>query len=39
MKITGKNWRSPNGRFGASGGVARPKVCVNLEVLLPSERW
>ena len=24
-----------NGRFGASGAVARPKVCANLEVLLP----
>ena len=29
---------SPNGRFGASGAVARPKVCANLEVLRPSER-
>ena len=28
-----------NGRFGASGAVARPKVCANLEVLLPCERW
>jgi len=27
-----------NGRFGASGAVARPKVCANLEVYLPSER-
>ena len=27
-----------NGRFGASGAVARPKVCANLEVLCPSER-
>ena len=27
-----------NGRFGASGAVARPKVCANLEVLHPSER-
>ena len=27
-----------NGRFGASGAVARPKVCVDLEVLFPSER-
>jgi len=27
-----------NGRFGASGAVARPKVCTNLEVLCPSER-
>ena len=27
-----------NGRFGASGAVARPKVCSNLEVLRPSER-
>jgi len=27
-----------NGRFGASGAVARPKFCANLEVYLPSER-
>ena len=27
-----------NGRFGASGAVARPKVCAYLEVLRPSER-
>ena len=27
-----------NGRFGASGAVARPKVCANLEVYHPSER-
>ena len=27
-----------NGRFGASGAVARPKVCTNLEVLRPSEQ-
>ena len=27
-----------NGRFGASGAVARPKVCGNLEVYRPSER-
>ena len=26
-----------NGRFGASGAVARPKVCVKLQVLRPSE--
>jgi hypothetical protein len=30
--------RTPNGRFGASGAVARPKVCANLDVLRPSER-
>jgi len=29
---------SPNWRFGASGAVARPKVCGNLEVYRPSER-
>jgi len=29
---------APNGRFGASGAVARLKVCGNLEVLRPSER-
>ena len=27
-----------NGRFGASGAVARPKVCADLEVLRPS-KW
>ena len=27
-----------NGRFGASGAVARLKVCANLEVYRPSER-
>ena len=27
-----------NGRFGASGAVARLKVCANLEVYCPSER-
>jgi len=27
-----------NGRFGASGAVARPNVCADLEVLCPSER-
>jgi hypothetical protein len=27
-----------NGRFGASGAVARPKVSTNLEVLRPPER-
>ena len=30
--------RSHNGRFGASGAVARLKVCANLEVYRPSER-
>ena len=29
---------TPNGRFGASGAVVRPKVCANLEILRPSER-
>jgi len=29
---------SHNGRFGASGAVARLKVCANLKVLRPSER-
>ena len=29
---------APNGRFGASGAVARPKVCADLEVSFPSER-
>jgi len=37
--LTGKDeMPAPNGRFGASGAVARPKVCANLEVLRPSER-
>ena len=27
-----------NGRFGASGAEARPKVCANFQVLRPSER-
>ena len=31
-------YTASNGRFGASGAVARPKVCANLEVLRPSER-
>ena len=30
--------RTHNGQFGASGAVARPKVCADLEVLRPSER-
>jgi hypothetical protein len=38
MRHRQKNGRSPNERFGASGGVARLKVCVDLEVLRPSER-
>ena len=37
-KIEYKECRTPNGRFGASGAVARPKVCANLEVYRPSER-
>jgi len=32
------NKTTANGRFGASGAVARPKVCANLEVCRPSER-
>ena len=31
--------RTPNERFGASGAVARPKVCANLQVLRPSEPY
>jgi hypothetical protein len=27
-----------NKRFGASGAVARPKICADLQVLRPSER-
>jgi hypothetical protein len=30
--------RTPNERFGASGAVTRLKVCVDLQVLRPSER-
>ena len=37
-KLSGHKSPSANGRFGASGAVARPKVCANLEVLRPSER-
>ena len=28
---------APNGRFGTSGAVTRPKVCANLKVYRPSE--
>ena len=28
-KTDRKKCRTPNGRFGASGAVARPKVCAN----------
>ena len=40
IKTRGKYIGTPadNGRFGASGAVARPKVCANLQVLRPSER-
>ena len=27
-----------NGRFGASGGVARPKSSANLQILRPAQR-
>jgi len=30
-----KKMPAPNWRFGASGGVARLKVCANLQVLRP----
>ena len=33
-----KKMPATNGRFGASGAVARPKVCADLEVYRPSER-
>ena len=36
-KKTDKQTPADNGRFGAGGVVARPKVCANLEVLRPSE--
>ena len=44
MKISKKNIKrnkpAHNKRFGASGAVARPKVCASLEVLRPSEvQW
>jgi hypothetical protein len=38
MKNNEKNERTHNERFGASGAVARLKVCADLEVLRPSER-
>ena len=38
MKTITDKMPAGNGRFGASGAVARPKVCANLEVLRPSER-
>jgi hypothetical protein len=34
----GQNALTANERFGASGGVARLKVCADLQVLRPSER-
>ena len=37
-QIFGRRMPAYNGRFGASGAVARPKVCANLEVLRPSEQ-
>ena len=37
-QIFGTRMPAYNGRFGASGAVARPKVCADLEVLRPSER-
>ena len=37
-KCRGKAATANNGRFGASGAMARLKVCANLEVLRPSER-
>jgi hypothetical protein len=38
LNSTIEDGRSPNGRFGASGAVARLKGCANLEILRPSER-
>ena len=38
IKERGEECTATNGRFGASGAVARPKVCANLEVFRPSER-
>jgi hypothetical protein len=40
MNNNEQNIKTPatNERFGASGGVARLKVCANLQVLRPSER-
>ena len=38
MKIRHIRTPAGNGRFGASGAVARPKGCANLEVLRPSEQ-
>jgi hypothetical protein len=36
--MSNKKERTANERFGASGGVARPKVSADLQVLRPSER-
>ena len=38
MTMTRHKMPAHNERFGASGAVARLKVCANLEVLRPSER-
>ena len=40
-KLKSRNKTAANGRrFGASGAVARPKVCADLKVLRPSEwQW
>jgi hypothetical protein len=38
MKTTNEKCRTYNLRFGASGAVARPKVCADLQVLRPSDR-
>ena len=34
-KNKSKKMAAHNGRFGASGAVARPKVCANLKVFAP----
>ena len=38
MSISDIQMPACNWRFGASGAVARPKVCADLEVFRPSER-
>jgi len=32
-----KKWAAANKRFAASGGVSRPKISANLQVLYPAQ--
>jgi hypothetical protein len=38
LNLIGMKCTAANERFGASGAVARPKVCADLQVLRPCER-